>query len=161
MVKVLADDFLNFLQICKTHYKAESPLIIVLDSLDQLSPEDGAFQLTWLPTRLPPWVKMVISTISSDEYKCLENVKGLIPERFFVKIPRLPLDDAVLIVNGWLAANKRALTKDQRCILLDAFQECSLPIFLKVSFEEALKWKSYSPIDEIKLEPTVKGRDIL
>ena len=158
MVKVLADDFSDFLQLCKTQFSAENPLIIILDSLDQLSPEDGAFQLTWLPTRLPPWVKMVISTISNDDYKCLENIKGLIPERFFVKVPRLPLDDAVRIVNGWLSSNKRALTEDQRSILLDAFQKCALPIFLKISFEEALRWKSYTPIDEIRLESSVKGR---
>ena len=157
MVKVLADEFLDFLHSSKTHFSAESPLIIILDSIDQLSPEDGAFQLTWLPTRLPPWVKMVISTISNDDYNCYDNLKGLIPENLFVKVPRLPLDDAVRIVNDWLSLNKRILTEGQRNILLDSFQKCSLPIFLKVSFEEALRWKSYTPIDEIRLESSVRG----
>ena len=155
---MLADDFTNFLQSCKLHFSAENPLIIILDSLDQLSPEDGAFQLTWLPIRLPPWVKMIISTISNDKYNCLKNVKGLIPDRFFVEIPRLPLDDAVKIVNSWLSTNKRTLKESQRDVLLDAFQKCSLPIFLKVSFEEALRWKSYTPTNEIRLESTVRGK---
>ena len=157
---MLADDFWHLLQSCNSHFTAEDPLIIILDSLDQLSPEDGAFQLTWLPMRLPPWVKIIISTISNDKYNCLELVKGLIPGQFFVEIPRLPLDDAVRIVNSWLSSNKRNLTTEQRTVLLSVFQKCSLPIFLKVSFEEALRWKSYTPTDEIRLESTVRGKHV-
>lgn len=74
-----------------------------------------------------------------------------------MSIPRLPINDAVCIMNQWLATNHRTLTDKQRDILLDAFEKCSLPIFLKVSFEEALRWKSYTSLDEIRLESTVRG----
>eukprot|EP00794_Sanderia_malayensis_P012962 gene12962-14292_t len=157
VLKTLKDDFTNFLASCKSKFSAERPLILILDSLDQLSPEDGAFQLTWLPTVLPPWVKMIISTLSADKYDCLKKIQCLLPAQCFVTISRLPLSDAVYIVDRWLLKNQRLLTHEQRRMLLAAFEKCSLPIFLKVSLEKALRWKSYTKPDEIILESTVRG----
>ncbi|XP_065054750.1 NACHT domain- and WD repeat-containing protein 1-like isoform X2 [Rhopilema esculentum] len=157
IVKEAKDEFVNLLKLSESHFTAETPLVIILDSLDQLSPEDGAFQLSWLPMKLPPWAKMVVSTISQDKYDCLKNLKALITEQCFLSIPLLPIDDAVQIIDDWLGANKKTLTEDQKKTLLHSFEKCSLPIFLKVSFEEALRWKSYTPVDEVRLETTVRG----
>ena len=51
--------FKNLL-LCAT---PEKPLMLFLDSLDQLSGADGAHQLAWLPIALPPHVKVVVSTL--------------------------------------------------------------------------------------------------
>ena len=75
IVKEAKDEFVNLLKLSESRFTADTPLIIILDSLDQLSPEDGAFQLSWLPMKLPPWAKMVVSTISQDKYDCLKNLK--------------------------------------------------------------------------------------
>ena len=43
--------------------KNKDPLILLFDSLDQLSSVDNAHCLAWLPKRLPPYVKVVTSTL--------------------------------------------------------------------------------------------------
>jgi len=49
------------------------------------------------------------------------------------------------------------LTTRQRQIVLDSFDQCSLPLYLKLSFDQSLRWRSYSPEDKTILPQTVKG----
>ena len=58
--------------------KPEKPIVLILDSLDQLNPEDGAKQLNWLVIKLPPYVKVIVSTLPEEEYQCLPNLKVLL-----------------------------------------------------------------------------------
>ena len=53
----------------------EQPLVIMLDSLDQLSPLHGARKLTWFPRKLPAHVKFIVSTLPDQEYKCFPILK--------------------------------------------------------------------------------------
>ena len=39
---------------------------------------------------------------------------------------------------------------------MDAFQKCPLPLYLKLAFDEALRWKSYTPDSDIHLEQNVR-----
>jgi hypothetical protein len=39
---------------------ADKPLLIVIDSLDQLSSQNNPASLTWFPTQLPPHVQMIV-----------------------------------------------------------------------------------------------------
>ena len=48
----------------------EKPLILFLDSLDQLDNADGGRQLDWLPKQLPPSVKIILSTLPDAKYIC-------------------------------------------------------------------------------------------
>ena len=47
----------------------------MLDSLDQLSPEDSAHMVTWLPKQLPKNIKFIVSTLPGEEYKVMPNLK--------------------------------------------------------------------------------------
>ena len=69
----------------------------------------------------------------------------------------MPKDTALLILNGWLKSSGHAVTDSQRDKVLGAFSSCSLPLFLKVSFDEALRWKSYTPEDQTVLETSMKS----
>lgn len=53
----------------------EQPLVIMLDSLDQLSPLHGAWKLSWFPRKLPAHVKFIVSTLPDQEYKCFPTLK--------------------------------------------------------------------------------------
>lgn len=53
-------------------------MIIFLDSLDQISPADGAHSLTWLPTRLPLNVKLIVSSLP-HLFGVLDTLLKLIP----------------------------------------------------------------------------------
>ena len=51
---------------------AERPLIVHIDSLDQLSDEDqGRTRLDWLPYDLPPWVYITVSTLPEVRMFCV------------------------------------------------------------------------------------------
>ena len=47
----------------------------MLDSLDQLSGDDGGLQLEWLPKTLPSNVYMILSTLPEEQYICLPKLK--------------------------------------------------------------------------------------
>ena len=39
---------------------------------------------------------------------------------------------------------------------MDSFQKCPLPLYLKLAFDETLRWKSYTPDSDIHLEQNVR-----
>lgn len=79
----------------------------------------------------------------------------LSPENLF-SIPKLPTQDASGIVDHLLKRKDRCLTKRQREIILRAFEKCPLPLFLKMSLDEACRWNSFSPESETVLEKTIR-----
>ena len=80
----------------------------------------------------------------------------ILPEECLKEVPMIPLDEADLILESWLRAARRSLTPQQKRIVLDAFQKCPLPLYLKLAFDEACRWKSYTPSSETLLAPTVR-----
>lgn len=68
--------------------RAEKPIYIFLDAVDQLSPEDGASGMSWLPLSLPPNVKIVLSTSSEVQYCCYPVLQSLLAkqQRNFVEV---------------------------------------------------------------------------
>ena len=51
------------------------PLTVFLDSLDQMDNEDDVSEMEWLPTHLPPYVKVVVSTLPEQKYAYLPKLK--------------------------------------------------------------------------------------
>ena len=67
-------------------YAAEKPLVLFLDSLDQLSGAEGAHQLTWFPVHLPDNVKVIASTLPGY-YGLLDTLKIMIEdESSFIQV---------------------------------------------------------------------------
>ena len=52
-----------------------TPIVLYIDSVDQLNQDDGAFLMNWLPKKLPARVKIVVSTLPDEKYKVLQNLK--------------------------------------------------------------------------------------
>ena len=73
-----------------------------------------------------------------------------------MEVPRLPLNEADVILDNWLKAANRVILLKQKSYVIDAFQKCPLPLYLKLAFDEALRWKSYTPYSEIHLEKNVR-----
>ena len=53
-------------------------LCLFIDGVDQLSSQDGALGLSWMPLSLPSHVKVVISTSSETHYRCYPVLKSLL-----------------------------------------------------------------------------------
>ena len=69
----------------------------------------------------------------------------------------MPVDTAKQILDSWLKSSRRQLQKEQENIVLESFKKCPLPLYLKLSFDEACRWKSYTSPNETKLASSIKG----
>ena len=69
------------------HASKERPLCIVIDSLDQLTDEDGARRfLEWLPRKLPAHAYMIVSALP-EEGGCMQRLKTFgMPAEHFLQV---------------------------------------------------------------------------
>jgi len=125
---------------------AEKPVVIFLDALDQLSDTDNATQLNWLPKELPEHVKVVVSS--------LPELQGKLSDTQIDRLPMLPKKEVRLILTTWLNSIKRTLTDDQFASIINKGKS-ELPIYLKLAFEQAKEWKSYTEV--CALSDSVEG----
>eukprot|EP00004_Rigifila_ramosa_P014105 TRINITY_DN3180_c0_g1_i6.p1 TRINITY_DN3180_c0_g1~~TRINITY_DN3180_c0_g1_i6.p1 ORF type:complete len:927 (-),score=255.74 TRINITY_DN3180_c0_g1_i6:35-2815(-) len=149
--------FKTLLENCPS---AERPLLIAIDSLDQLSDTYG----DWLSnTALPRNVFLVVSVIPSDpwfEQICgrlttAEEISALNSEKLtlenhprpknFIQVPRLAVEEGNEIVSAMISSSSRKLTPAQHQQVLDGFNVCPLPLYLHLAVETALLWSSYTP----------------
>uniref|UniRef100_A0ABM0GQ48 Leucine-rich repeat and WD repeat-containing protein KIAA1239-like n=1 Tax=Saccoglossus kowalevskii TaxID=10224 RepID=A0ABM0GQ48_SACKO len=140
-----------------TNASEERPLVIFLDSLDQLDTGDGAQQLAWLPTDLPNNVKIVLSTLPEEKYEYYPRLKTILPSSDnFVGVPELAEQDVQDIIQKWFSNENKTLTDNQMQVLVNTCQRCPIPLFLKISFVESCRWYSYSDMNETILQETVR-----
>ncbi|KAK3582782.1 hypothetical protein CHS0354_035720 [Potamilus streckersoni] len=143
--------FLQLLE-CAT---ASNPLVILLDSLDQLSAEHKAHKLNWLPPKLPKNVHMILS-VYTEARDIISMLKLLFLSKSFISVPVFSAQLSTDILKSWLKMKNRTLTSEQFNIVEDLFKQCSLPLFVKLIFDQVLAWKSYTPLSECKLASTVQ-----
>ena len=74
-----------------------------------------------------------------------------------VQVPELSLSNVSDIISASLKHVQRCLSNEQKRVVIEAFQHCPLPLFLKISLHEAFKWKSYHKLEDTVLQHTVKG----
>ena len=116
------------------------PLLIVLDSLDQLSPDDYVFSMEWLDVCLPPGVMMLLSLLP-DHHGALNKAKKMLSRNRFIEVTPLPKETASTMMTAWLQAVNRQLTEKQLKALLNSYTVCPQPLWLKIAFEEAKTWR--------------------
>jgi len=127
------------------------PLVLFLDSLDQLSNSQNARNLAWLPRDLPPHVFVVVSSREDDTWENL-GTKSHQAET----LDGLSRDEGADLLSMWLSNASRTLQPDQMNAVLKNFDASGgNPLFLKLAFEEARLWTSFQPAEE--LTPGVGG----
>jgi WD40 repeat protein len=132
---------------------AARPLVLFLDSLDQLSSSQGARSLIWLPSELPEHVSVIASTRLEDTLNALRVKRAL--EKELGGLSRREGDD---LLSQWLTSFHRTLQEPQRREVLDKFEQSQgNPLYLKLAFEEARLWISGSGRPPEQLAPEVKG----
>ena len=140
------------------------PLCLFIDAVDQLSPEDGALGLSWLPLHLPPKVKIVISTSSETEYRCFPVLKSLLSKTecfvevrnsyskhlsfsncgFHSQAPTLTEESTRLLLDHFLYLSNRQLTPKQTAMVMLAVKQCPTPAYLRLIAQEATTWTSFN-----------------
>ncbi len=131
----------------------EKPLILFVDSLDQLSAHPDARRLSWLPQKLPEQVSLVVSTrTEKDIYPNLQQ-KNAIEKQ----LGGLDEKDGQRLLGQWLKGIHRDLTDGQQKEVISKFKASQgNPLYLKLAFEEARLWTSFEESQE-DLKITVKG----
>ena len=109
----------------------ERPLVIFLDSLDQLSDLEGGRELKWLPTTLPPHVSIIVSTLP-EEGRCLGVLreKKLRPD-VFVEVKAMDKVWSEQSFGGWLHDAGRQVTPEQHKAVMKAVGEAAVPLHLR------------------------------
>ena len=124
---------------------AAGPLMVFLDSLDQLSASQGARGLAWLPPVMPAGVRMVVSTRPEDTLKPLVDRKAPVTE-----LGPMPESDGGEILRRWLTDAGRTLQSAQEDAVLAAFAaSAGNPLYLRLAFQEARRWKSGQQPEEL------------
>jgi len=137
-------------------------LIVFLDALDQLSDADHARNLIWLPSELPEHVRLIVSTASGEPgtppHECKAALERKLPSSL-VRLEPMPREEADELLEAWLTEAGRTLQRLQRDEVLGKFdvsarttgegssneEQGGMPLYLKLAFEEARRWKSYTP----------------
>lgn len=137
----------GILKKCLALGTAQKHIIVFLDALDQLSASDNARSLYWLPGELPEHARVIVSALPDLETQLSNHI--------VVHLPLLPSAEAEQILGRWLKAISRTLTTDQHKEVIGKFKHSGLPIYLKLAFEQASQWKSYT--EDFTLKEDVKG----
>lgn len=124
-------------------------IIIYLDSVDQLSPDD--YSLDWVLPYTADNTKIVFSCIPGhgDLLKVFLN-KFPFEEKDnnLIKITNLDQELASLILNDFLKNVKRGLSKEQWDFLNDLLKKSTLyPLYITLVFDIVSKWTSFQEID--------------
>ncbi|XP_046576157.1 NACHT and WD repeat domain-containing protein 2-like [Haliotis rubra] len=144
----------RFLRSMSSTFK--DPIIILLDSIDQLSSENDAYSMSWLPTNLPSNVHLIISTLPT-EHNILSNIKKRLPESaVYMAVPILPESTGKKIIDKYLKLRKRRVTDDQVRFILEVFSEAPSPLYLKLLLDEAMKWSSFNPVSDLMLAGSIR-----
>ncbi|XP_045465419.1 NACHT and WD repeat domain-containing protein 2 [Harmonia axyridis] len=138
----------------------EQPLLLFLDSVDQLTGTQDANKVSWLPTRLPPYCKILVSCASEEdnpevsrEYHILRRMVD--KDENFIEVKALGEDLAMQVIKMWMRTSCRDLTNYQWRLVSNAIDKCSLPIFVKLVFAEICRWRSYTKSADTHLANTV------
>lgn len=129
----LADRFKKCLNLASS----DRPLIIFLDALDQ-NPEICSIIFR---DDINDNVKIVVSGTP--------DINSYLPESHRIQVTKLGIDEGEAILSRWLEMSGRTLTEEQERYLLSKFSQSGLPIYLKILFEMAVKWSSYTVLPDL------------
>ncbi|KAM8960480.1 NACHT domain- and WD repeat-containing protein 1 [Pelodytes ibericus] len=133
------------------------PLVLVLDSLDQLSESEGAHHLHWLPKECPVNVFIIVSTLPK-EGGILNTLQEYIKDpKYYLEVQPMSPEQGGQMIEMLLSSVGRSLTPAQLQIVLDSVKICGQPLLLRLAFDEAKRWFSYTPHSKLKMATNTKA----
>jgi hypothetical protein len=119
-------------------------LVVLLDSVDDLDLECHSQRVPWLPVMCPPQVHLILTACSGPS-GVLDAVRQTLrdPDAYWELKP-LSGKQAQEMIQLLLVAGRRTLSPVQRDVLWASLPECGHPGRLRLAFEEARKWASFT-----------------
>ena len=131
------------------HATEERPFIICMDAVDELAGSQDSNKMSWLPTKMPPHCKLVLSCTREDnnpvlcaDYKFLTMM--IDDSEQFMEVTPLGKEMAWKVMKLWMKSAGRDLNNYQWRVVANAVCECSLPIYCKLAFAEMCRWSCFT-----------------
>jgi NACHT domain- and WD repeat-containing protein len=152
-IQKLPETFRRFL----TNIPSDRKFILFLDALDQLSATDNARSLFWLPAEISENARIIVSSLPGE---CLSILEKKLPKTNLIELKPMPLEEGNQLLGLWLKEANRTLQSNQWEEVLGKFKQNGLPLYLKLAFEEARRWKSFTPKIELSSDIPAIIRDL-
>ena len=133
---------------------SERPLVIILDSLDQLSDSSGIYLPTIFPDICPLNIHFIVSTLPEEKNILGQIQKVVLNVKNFISLRDLSAETGLSVIFETLKYNNKKLTKNQMTKLQSIFKESAHAIHLKMVMDSALKWRSYTDVDASEIPKT-------
>ncbi|KAL1773347.1 NACHT domain-containing and WD repeat-containing protein 1 isoform X1 [Sigmodon hispidus] len=118
-------------------------LVLLLDSMDDLDSTCHSQKVSWLPLKCPPKVHLILSTCSGQQV--LHTLQQTLQDpSAYWEVQALSGCQGQEFIQLLLAAERRMLSPGQRDVLWASLPECGHPGRLRLAFEEARKWASFT-----------------
>ncbi|CAK9095635.1 unnamed protein product [Durusdinium trenchii] len=135
-------------------------VIVLLDALDQLSPEDNALSANWIPRELPENCRLIVTCMTDSDAThsgagVFNDLAGRLDNDSIVEISEPNLKDLRSMLIGWLGNYGRTLTAKQLKAVEYSLTLCPRPLFLRVLVELAKSW--HSGIEYGELPSSIHG----
>lgn len=110
-------------------------VVVVIDAVNQLDPSRDSHELRWLPTRLPPNARLIVSALPGS---CLDELLARVPKQRVVQVPALSSTEREELIRRTLAERGKRLDAAQvgRLLDVDARPGAAYPLYLLVALEE-------------------------
>lgn len=122
--------------------KKDKPLILILDALDQLLPNDTLTSFTWLPNALPAHCTVIFSSLQGEALESLKlkNAKVL-------DLSGLSKKDATQMLIKGLEKENRTCSPFQLQFINGNLLESDIsPLFIRLAISIIKNWHSYQSI---------------
>ncbi len=142
----------------------DRPVVVLLDALDQLSPDDRALSGDWIPRELPANCRLVATCMTEgaldDEGSgVFDALAGRLDPESMLSIEEPDLPDLQQMLTAWLRSYCRQLSGPQREAVEGALVACPRPLFLRVLVEIARHWREDTTAGSLPTSiPTVIDR---
>jgi WD40 repeat protein len=125
---------------------AQRPVVIFIDALDELAGTDDLQYLSWFPATLPPHARLVVTVTPGET---LAALRQRVAPTSFVRLAPLSVPEGRCLLDHWSGEAGRTLQEPQRDAVLARFEAHPRPLYLKLLFEQARRWRSGDPIPEL------------
>ncbi|KAI8614998.1 hypothetical protein BC830DRAFT_337975 [Chytriomyces sp. MP71] len=134
----------------------DRPLVVILDGLDELSLDDDARNLDWLPRIIPENVKLIVSSAptSRSKHQTLSILSNLYPSAASahsrMEVPFMVGSEVAALVDRLMAQDERTLQPEQKAAFLTKCNIQKLPLFVVAAWTLfARKWTGSTTVEQI------------
>jgi len=137
-------------------------LFIFIDGIDKLPETTKEKYLNWILNEFPKNIKLIVSTTSvlpdGSQDKSYTTISRRLPSTCFSELKSMTPEEGERLLDVWLSKDAgRILQPEQRKKVIDKFKDNGKPLYLKLAYEEAKRWKSFTPEKEVKLSSDIPG----